>query len=122
MKTLTLKLNTYAQNVNRNVNVVNNNNLQKRILNILLGSLGALALCYVIFLGSMVSNILERKNLESQARTLSNEVGDLEVQHLLASNKIDLTLAQSLGFKETTVKTFATRKTLGSLNTIKNEL
>ena len=115
-------MNTYAKNMNRNVNIVNNNNLQKRILNILLGSLGALAICYVIFLGSMVSNILERKSLESQTRTLSNQVSDLEVQYLMASNKVDLNLAQNMGFTDTSLKSYATRVSLGSLKTENNEL
>ena len=122
MKTIAIKMNTYAKNMNRNVNIVNNNNLQKRILNILLGSLGALAICYVIFLGSMVSNILERKSLESQTRTLSNQVSDLEVQYLMASNKVDLNLAQNMGFTDTSLKSYATRVSLGSLKTENNEL
>lgn len=103
------------------VNIVNNNNIEKRALNILLLSLGALAFVYVLFLGNMVFNIVERKTLESNARVLSNEVGDLELQYLSLSNKIDLTLANSLGFKDTKIK-FAVRKSLGSIKIAKNEI
>lgn len=118
MKTVSLKINTYT----RNVNIVNNNNLQRRILNVILTAFGFLAVCYVVFLGIMVSNVLERKNLESNARILSNEVGEMEVKYLFVSNKIDLNLAKSVGFLEIKEKQFATRKSLGSIKVAKNEL
>jgi len=87
----------------------------------MLWSLGALALCYVLFLGNMVFNIIERKALEVSARSLTNEVGDLESQYFTASNKIDINLAQSMGFKEIQ-KAYAVRKSLGSLKIASNEL
>lgn len=117
MKTASLKLKSYANNVV----IVENGGLQKRILNTMLFSIGILALCYILVLGSMVFNIVERKSLESNARTLSNEVGQLELQYLASSQKIDLNLAYSLGFKEIKTK-FATRKTLGSISIAKNEI
>ena len=46
-------------------------------------------------------NIVERKALEGRALTLSNEVGNLELEYLSVSQKVDLNLAYSLGFKET---------------------
>ena len=118
MRTAAIKINTYA----RNINIVNNNNLNRRILNILLGSIGALALCYVIFLGNMVFNIIERKSLETEAHTLSNAVNDLEIQYLSKSNKIDLSLANSMGFIEATQKKYVAHKYVGSLKIAKNEL
>jgi len=117
MRTVAIKLKSYATNVS----IVNNNDLQKKILNILLASLILFALCYVFLLGSMVFNIVERKTLEADARTLSNEVGDLELQYLSVSDKVDLTLAQAMGFQEIKAK-FATRKALGSIKLVKNEL
>jgi hypothetical protein len=118
MKALALKFNTYKTGVN----IVNNNNLERRVLNIMLGMLGALALCYVIFLGNTVFNIVERQSLAIQSRTLSNDVGSLELQYLSMSNKIDLTLATSLGFKESATKQYTTRKSLGSIKLAKNDL
>ena len=69
----------------------------------------------------MVFNIVERKALEGRALTLSNEVGNLELEYLSVSQKVDLNLAYSLGFKETK-KTFANRKALGSISIAKNEI
>ena len=118
MKQATLKLKNYA----KNVDVVNNNELQRRILNILFWSLGAFAISYALLMGKMIFNIVERKALEANARTLSNEVGSLELQYLAFSDKVDLNLASSMGFKETTEKSFATRESLGSIKLTSNEL
>ena len=117
MKYASLKLKSYASNVN----IIDNGNLQKKILNMILWSIGALVVFYVIFLGNMVFNIIERKALEVSAGKLSNEVSDLELQYLSESQKIDLNLAYSLGFKEVKTK-FATRKSLGSISIAKNEI
>ena len=89
-----------------------NNNIEKLILNLIFCSFGAFALLYVLFLGNMVHNIIERRSLEANARGLSNEVRDLELTYLSMSSDIDLNLSYSMGFKETQA-TFATRKTLG---------
>ena len=112
MRTVSLKLKMYLGNVN----VIDNRNLPKRIFQLMVMSTGALAICYVIILGSMVFNIVERKGLERQAVALSNEVGDMELVYLALSNKIDLELSHSLGFSEVKPK-FATRKSLG-LNSV----
>jgi len=117
MKQASLKLKSYANNVN----IIDSGNLQKRIFNIMLWTLGALVLIYVFLLGNMVFNIVERKALETYALTLSNEVGELELKYLSESQKIDLNLAYSLGFKDTKAA-FATRKFLGSLSIAKNEI
>ena len=117
MKQASLKLKSYASNVN----IIDSGNLQKRILNIMLWTLSVLAILYVLFLANMVFNIVERKALEGHALTLSNEVGNLEQEYLSLSQKVNLNLAYSLGFKE--VKTeFATRKALGSISIAKNEI
>jgi len=110
MKTIAIKMKSYAANVN-----VANNKLDRQILNILLWSLGALTLCYVLFLGNMIFNIIERKALEVDTRSLVNEVGNLESQYISVSNKVDLSLAGSMGFKEIKDKQYAVRRSLGSL-------
>jgi hypothetical protein len=98
-----------------NVNIVNNNNLEKRILNILLYSLGILALSYVLILGNITFNIVARQSLGMHTKTLSNEVGDLELKYLSMSNKVDLAMSTQMGFKETNAE-YATRKSLGTLS------
>ena len=117
MKKASLKLKSYAANVN----IIDNNNLQRRVLNIMLWSLGMLAFFYVFLLGNMVFNIVERRTLETYALTLSNEVGSLELEYLSMSQKVDLNLAYSLGFGETETK-YTTRKALGSISIAKNEI
>ncbi len=113
MKAISSKLNMYIQNVS-----VINNNIERFILNIILWSFGVLLFFYILFLGNTVKNIVERQSFELHARTLTNEVRDLEVSYLSMSSKVDLALSHSMGFKNTQA-IFATRKTLG-LNSIIN--
>lgn len=101
------KLNMYIKSIS-----IINNNIEKLTLNAIFLSFGALALLYVLILGNMVKNIVERQGLEINARALTNEVRDLEVTYLSMSNTVDLSLSYSLGFRETK-PTFATRKALG---------
>lgn len=120
MKTAAIKIKSYS----RNINIVNNNNnsFEKNILRGILVSAGVLAVCYVLIMGNMVFNIVERKSLEANARELANEVGELELQYLTMSKSVDLALAESKGFKETDTKKFATRKSLGSISFANHEL
>lgn len=94
------------------VKIINNNDIERRVLKILLFSFGVLSIFYIVFLGNMVFNIVERRGLEEQARALSNEVMELESTYLSMSNKLDLPLSYSMGFQETKIN-FATRKSLG---------
>ena len=117
MRTIAIKMRGYATGVN----IVNNNNMEKRILNMLFISIGILAVLYIFILGTMVFNIIGRKTAEATERTLSNQVATLELQYLSASNKVDLSLSHSLGFTETKA-VYATRKALGTLAIAKNEI
>ncbi|OGI89818.1 hypothetical protein A3A95_00745 [Candidatus Nomurabacteria bacterium RIFCSPLOWO2_01_FULL_39_18] len=99
-------------------------------LRFILWSFGILAIWYVFILGNMVFNITERRALEARARTLSSEVGDLELAYLSMSKNIDLAFSYSLGFKEIKAK-FAVRKSfdslglresLGNIKIVKNEI
>lgn len=117
MKAIAIKMKSYTDGVN----IVNNNNIEERIFKTVIFSGIVLALFYMLILGNMVFNIIERKSLEADARTLSNEVGNLELQYLSMSNKIDLNFSYALGFKETKTK-FATRKSLGSIKVANNEI
>ena len=100
MKTIATKMKNYAYGVS----IVNNNNMEKKILSVLILSFCFSALIYVSFLGNMVFNIVERKTVEAKTRVLNNDVGNLEGEYLAMSNKVDLALAYSLGFKETKIK------------------
>ncbi|MFH1201149.1 MAG: hypothetical protein V1484_02390 [bacterium] len=115
MKQASLKLKMSIQNV-----IIMNNNIEveKNILNTMLFILAALALFYMLILGNMVFSIVERRNLEKEMLTLSNEVGKLEVSYLAVSNSVDMNLSSMMGFKEIKA-TFATRQSLGYLGNIK---
>lgn len=120
MKAIAIKFKNYAGGVD----IVDNSNLHARILHCLFMSMGILSLVYIFLLGSMVWNIVERRSLEAEARTLSNEVGDLELSYLSMSNKVDLNLSTALGFKETKI-IFATRKSsrpIGKITSLENDL
>lgn len=112
-----LKLNNYRSNVG----IIDNGNLQAKILHVMLYGLLVLVFFYVLFLGNMVFNIIERKSLEGSAHRLGNEVANLELEYLSISQKVDLDLAHSLGFKETNT-TYATRKSFGSIRVAQNEI
>jgi VIT1/CCC1 family predicted Fe2+/Mn2+ transporter len=117
MKKVAIKIKRYTNNVG----IVNNNNLGKKILNVLLYALGTLACAYVLILGNMIFNTVARQSLSAQTKVLSNEVGDLEFKYLSLANGIDLTLSSQMGFRETKAS-FAVRKSLGTLSVISNEL
>ena len=82
------------------------------ILHVMFGAFGVLAIAYVVILGNMIFNINERKSLEKEVSTLSSEVGELELEYLALSKKVDLGLSRTLGFKEAK-PAFAARKSLG---------
>ena len=117
MKAIALKVKKYQPSIN----IVNNNNMQKQILNVIFFLLGMLAICYLFLLCSIVWNIVQRRTLEAEATTLSDNVQALQLQYFTASNQVDLNLAQSMGFQQ--VKTnFAIRKDVGSAKVAINDL
>ncbi len=118
MRQASLKLKSYAGNIS----IVDNDNLKRRVLYFMFSSLGLLGMFYVLILGNMVFNIVERRTLDGSARLLENEVAGLELAYLQASNKVDLVLAESMGFKEAKIK-FAVRKaSLGNIKMSLNDL
>jgi hypothetical protein len=106
----------------QNVNIMNNNiDMPRALLRAMLSTLGLLALVYALLLGLMVWNIVERKNLEKEAQSLSSEVGDLELEYLSVSGSIDIELSRSMGFTETR-QNFAPKRALGSAGRTRNEI
>lgn len=114
MKQAAIKIKNYTNSVS----VTYGGHASMKMLKMMLVSLVGLALVYVVVLGNMVWNIIERKSLEAEARNLSNDVAQLELDYLKASSKIDLEFSYAQGFKEVE-KEFAVRKdTALSLNKI----
>ena len=109
MKQASLKFKTSMENVNI---MSDNVEVRKVVLNTMLAVLFALAFWYVLIIGNMTFDIVERRVLEKEALALSNEIGNLELSYLSISNSLDLSLSHSMGFKETKA-TFATRKSHG---------
>ena len=76
------------------------------------GILGALMLCcllYVYFLGSVIFDVVARKNAESMVRTAQANVGALELEYFEASKTLTIERARELGFVEDTATVFASR-------------
>jgi hypothetical protein len=119
MRQASLKFKRYAQGV-----AVIQNDGASLVLRMLLGAFCFVALWYILILGNIVFNIVERKTVEGEIRTLSSEVNNLELEYLALSNNIDLDLSYKLGFREVKAG-FATRKTfssLGSLKLVQNDI
>lgn len=117
---MSLQLKTRIQNVN----IIDNNiEVRKFIFNTMLLIVGGLVLCYVLILGNTVFNIIQRRALEKEALSLSNDVGNLELSYLSISGSVDSALSSSMGFSETHAS-FATRKSLGygNLKLTSNEI
>ena len=90
--------------------IVENGDTQRLIFRVLLGSIFALSIVYIYFIGSITFNVLARKTLETSVRTLGGHVSELELTYLDSTNKIDKNYALSLGFVETHQNLFATRE------------
>ena len=118
MKEASIKLKRNIQNAK----VMNSNTEAGRtILNSMLIFLLILTFAYVLILGNMVFNIVQRKALEKESLSLANDVSQLELSYLSVSSSVDMNLSSSMGFKETKA-TFAIRKSLGSIKLANNEI
>ncbi len=115
MNNINLKINKYGNNIA----AIDSFNLNSRILKSIFYAFGALALVYVFILGNMVTNIIERRTLEIEARDLSNTISALELEYLEKGSAIDLDYSHSLGFQDTKVF-YATRLNLDNVKLAKN--
>lgn len=84
-----------------NVSINSQDDIEKKIFNMMIVSLGVLALVYVFLISNIVFSIVERNSLNVKNSLLSSEVGELELEYLSVSQKIDLNFAYQNGFKET---------------------
>ncbi len=95
-----------------NTNIVNNDNLERKLFYALACTLLILFASYVYFLGSITFNIVQRNSFNADIRNLSSTIGGLEQEYLSLSSNIDLRLADNLGFKETKKSHFVSREPL----------
>ena len=72
------------------------------------------AVCYVLLVGGIIFNIVDRKVSEANYRDLAAQVGALELGYLSAYKDIDVVAAGDLGFVEVP-QAFATKATLSAV-------
>ncbi len=90
-------------------NIIEDGNARKQIFRVLMGSLVALSLCYVYFIGSITFNVLARKSLETNLHDVGSHVSQLDLEYLSIANSVDAPLGSSLGFVDSKDTLFATR-------------
>lgn len=91
------------------IEIVQNRDIQRVLLRVFISILIVLSISYVYLIGSITFNVLARKSLESEVRTLGSHVSELELTYLNNTNKIDKNFASSLGFVEAKNNIFTTR-------------
>lgn len=110
------------KNIREYANVVNNYDLEKRILKMLGFAVISLIVLYSIFLGKIVFNIIARQGYDADARALSTKVSDLELTYLSDSGKTDLQAALALGLAQPSKVSYAVRKPIVRISSKSNEL
>lgn len=109
MREAKIKIKNYAEDIS----IIDNQiNLRSKFFYFIIISFAIFAFFYLLILGNMVSNIIERKTVELETRELSTEVADLESSYSLLINNIDKESSLALGFKEIN-PTFTNRTSLG---------
>ncbi len=109
----TLKINTKIQ-----PNIVNNQDLEKRVFKTLIGMFLVLFLAYIYFVGHTIFDIVARKSIDTEARNLTSNVSSLELEYFSLSNKIDLAYAKSSGFINPNETAFADKTNLATTKAI----
>ncbi len=93
-------------NINIKKGIETKNTKGKMIFKGLMGLSVAMSLIYIFFIGKIVFNIVERKNIENVMRDISSTVSSLQVEYFNLNNKIDLAYAKSIGFSESSSVVF----------------
>lgn len=83
---------------------------EKNLSILLFATIGASFAMYLFFVGTTIVNVINRNGLEKSNIILSSKVSELELNYLSESNKIDLDLVYSLGFKDAANIAFASRE------------
>ena len=94
-------------NINTKKEIDTKNTKGKFVFKGLLGLSVAMSLIYIFFIGKIVFNIVDRKNIETEMRDISSSVSSLQVEYFNLNNKIDLAYAKSIGFSESSSVVFA---------------
>lgn len=89
--------------------IAGNIQIQKTLFKILSGSLLLLSIIYIYIIGSITFNVVARRSLEAEVRTLGGSISNLELTYLSDMNDVNKTRAESLGFQDAKSNIFATR-------------
>ena len=90
-------------------------NREKTVFWMLVGIL-FLSLCfYMYFINATIHNVVARQNLENEASTLTLAIGSREFEYISKRNAVNLALAYTMGFKETSVKAYLSTKTANGM-------
>lgn len=84
-------------------------NREKTVFWVLVSVLVLFVGFYMYFVKTTISNVVAHQNLESEASSLSLEIGSKEFEYITKRNAVTLTLAYSLGFKDSQNKIFVSR-------------
>ncbi|PCI20016.1 hypothetical protein COB64_02910 [Candidatus Wolfebacteria bacterium] len=103
MRTHTIKTTTLKINLTQ---------FKKRLFIVLSFFVVLFAVTYMFLIASSVGNIVERKNLENEVRSITSTIGELELEYLSITNTIDIKYAKTLGFVEPSSTYYASRATL----------
>ena len=77
---------------------------------------------YMYCIHATIQNVVLRDHLEEKAMALSLEIGNKEFEYITAKNNINLEMAKSLGFNQVTEKTFVSKKSVGYISYLANEI
>ena len=86
-----------------------NTDAQRVVFRILVGALFSFFVVYLYIIGSITFNVIARKTLENTARSLGNNISNLELTYLSNINNVNKARASELGFVDTNSNIFATR-------------
>jgi hypothetical protein len=112
MKQASIKVRNYKDAIDTIDSVMD---LRSKVMYFIFVSFGIFSFLYVLVLGNMVFNIIERKTVELDIRNLANEVGNLESDYIALTNSIDKNSSLISGFHE--IKpVFATRTSLSFIS------
>ncbi|MFZ2522602.1 MAG: hypothetical protein WAX44_03780 [Minisyncoccia bacterium] len=90
-------------------------NKERIIFLTLVGALFISMCFYIYYINITVHNVVARQNLENEASQLTLSIGNKEFEYISMRNAIDLSLAQSLGFRETAVRTYISAQSQDSI-------
>lgn len=89
---------------------------------LLWGMLGGVLL-YGMIAYSLVLDTVDRRNLEHESSELRSQIGVLEESYMNSAKTIDLSLAHTRGFRESSVATYISRgSTIGFRGDLQNEI